>query len=109
MKTAPIQQEIVLVMNTTLSNKQWTEKDITGGANKGPATDRMEEACWNGLLDELLPEIIERTPSGKPLYLWQIRMHDAIIDMELSEYPGTIDKEFSIDPHLFLQSGYLNG
>jgi hypothetical protein len=108
MKTAPIQQEIVLVMNTTLSNKQWTEKDITGGANKGPVTDRMEEACWNGLLDELLPEIIERSPSGKPLYLWQIRMHDAIIDMELSEYPGTIEKELSIDPHLFLHFSYLN-
>jgi hypothetical protein len=108
MKTLPIQQEIVLVMNSTLSNKQWTDKDSTGGANNGAAHDRMEEACWNGLLDELLPEIIDRSPSGKPLYLWQIRMHDAIIDMELSEYPGTIEKEFSIDPHLFLQFSYHN-
>jgi hypothetical protein len=106
MKTLPIQQEIVLVMHTTLSNKQWTEKDITGGANKGPAFDKMEEACWNGLLDELLPELIERSPSGKRLYLWQIRMHEAIIDMELSEFPGTIEKELSIDPHLFLQTSH---
>jgi hypothetical protein len=104
MKTLPIQQEIVLVVNTTLSNKQWTEKDIPGGANNRPACDKMEEACWNGLLDELLPELIDRSPSGQRLYLWQIRMHDAIIDMELSEFPGTIDSVFSIDPHLFLQT-----
>jgi hypothetical protein len=45
---------------------------------------KLEEACWSGLLDELLPEII----TNKKLSLWEIGDSEFSLQIELSEYPS---------------------
>src|SRR5690242_13156958 len=107
MKTKTINQEILLMTTTTLASREWCGKDING--SKGPsAGERLEEACWNGLLDELLPGIIEKSASGKNLFLWQITQCSSFLEIELCESPVHVDSAPSINPYLFLQAVSCN-
>ncbi len=109
MKTDTIQQEILLVTTSTFSKQQWCSKDTAdnGGHHYSPA-EQLEEACWNGLLDQLLPEIMEKSSSGKELYLWHIRQGASYLQIELSEFPKLVEKPFSIYPNFFLHTISFN-
>jgi hypothetical protein len=106
MNTNAIQQEIILLTNTTFSQRKWCQKYSN---KKGPLSheEQLEEACWNGMLNELLPEIMERTATGQWLYMWHIRQSKSLI-IDLSEFPVSIEKPLSIDPFFFLQKVLLN-
>ena len=86
--------------NTTFSSRQWNDKDDSSRAKQLSEKERLEEACWNGLLGEMLPEISE--PS-KSLHIWQVREGSSFLEVELSEFPSEKDKHFSIDPYCFLR------
>ena len=53
MKTKTINQEILLMTTTTFACRDWCEKDVQ--SSKVLSAEQLEEACWNGLLEELLP------------------------------------------------------
>ena len=108
MKTNTIQQEILLMTKTTFSSRQWCEKDDTGNSNHLSENEKLEEACWNGLLKELIPEIFGQPFNSKTLSLWEIRKGKSFLDLELGEFPSTKDLHFSIDPYSFLPTKLYN-
>jgi hypothetical protein len=101
MKAQSTQQEILLMTGTKFSEREWAEK-IVDEKNKLSATEKLEDACWNGLLDEMLPEVIEKTAEGKKLFLWHIRNCNSFLEIELGESSPVIEREFSIDPYFFI-------
>ena len=101
MKTQSTQQEILLMTGTKFSEREWAEK-IVDDKNKLSATEKLEDACWNGLLDEMLPELVQKTIEGKKLFMWHIRHCRSFLEIELSESSPVIDREFSIDPYFFV-------
>jgi hypothetical protein len=103
MNTDILQQEILLLTGTTFSQRQLSEKDSKDDSNNLSESEKLEEACWTGLLDELLPEII----TSKKLYLWQIADSEFSLQIELSEYPPK-QKQFSINPYYFLKTMKYN-
>lgn len=107
MKTKFTQQEILLLTVSKFSEREWAEK-IVEDKNKLTATEKLEDACWNGLLDTMLPEVIEKTPEGKKLFLWNIRQCKSFLEIELSESSPVIERENSIDPYLFASTIPLN-
>lgn len=107
MKTKSAQQEILLMTGTKFSAREWAEKREEDN-NKLSANDQLEYACWNGLLDEMLPELIERTADGKKLFLWHIRHCKSFLEIELSESSPQIERAFSIDPYFFVPGLLLN-
>jgi len=103
MKTSAAQREILLMTNTSFAQKQWYEKvedkDLT-------PQEQMEEACADGLMRELLPEVFD-VPDNKTLYLWQMKPGFSYVQLEIGEFPLASEKEVSIDPHNFLSAiGY---
>lgn len=102
MKTNYLQQEILLMTGTTFSSRQMCEKD-PGKQGNLTEKEQLEEACWNGLLRQRIPEIWEHTDRNKKLFLWQINEGDSFIELELGEAPEEKDKQFSIDPYSFLK------
>ncbi len=102
MSTNILQQEILLIATTTFSKNQCCGKEPSEQNNHQSHKEHLEEICWNGLLDEILPEILERSSAGKGLYLWQIRQAEFYIQIELCSYPSLLDKQLSIDPYFFL-------
>ena len=103
MNTDILQQEILLLTGTTFSQRQLCENDAKDDSNHLSESEKLEEACWTGLLDELLPEII----TNKKLYIWQIGDTEFSLQIELSEYPSR-EKWSSINPHYFLRTMKLN-
>ena len=101
MKTTSTQQEILLMTGTRFSEREWAEK-LVEDKNKLSATEKLEDACWNGLLDEMLPELVQKTTDGKKLFLWHIRHCRSFLEIELSESSPMIEQEFSIDPYFFV-------
>ena len=84
MKKNIIQQEILLVANTTFFQKQLCER-IHSEGRCASQLQRLEEACWNGLLDEWFPEIIKRSTIGKDLHLTHIATASPLLKIELGE------------------------
>jgi hypothetical protein len=94
-------QEILLITGTSFSSQQLCERD--DNHNNNSEKEKLEEACWNGLLSEILPEVFKQPCNTKKLYLWDIKEAQHFIELELSEYPELTDNYFSIDPYSFLQ------
>ena len=101
METQSTQQEILLMTGTKFSEREWAEK-IVEDKNKLSPTEKLEDACWNGLLDEMLPELVQKTTDGKKLFLWHIRHGRSFLEIELGESSPVIEREFSIDPYFFV-------
>jgi hypothetical protein len=102
------QQEVLLFTGTSFSAGNWSRREDAPQNEDRSQQDRLEAACWNGLVQELLPEVFEQPAPGKKIFLWQIREGDSFIDLELGEYPVTIDSHFSIDPYAWLATKPYN-
>jgi hypothetical protein len=92
-------QEILLLTGTHFSSRHFFEK--SDNQNLLTEREQLEEACWNGLLKEMLPEICEQDNANK-LYMWQVWKTNSFIEIELAEIPEEKDKYYSIDPYSFL-------
>jgi hypothetical protein len=97
MKTNSTQREILLVTNNSFAQREWCRKENSTDKNM-TSQEQMEEACANGLIYELLPEIFN-TSEDKKLYLWQMRPGFCFLQLEYGEFPLATEKETSIDPH----------
>ncbi len=102
METNSIQQEILVVLNTSFSQRERLEKEAMKNNKILTPAEQLEEACWNGWLNEMLPEIVDISKEGKSPYLWEIMRARSFIDIELCEFPQTINPEFSINLYAFL-------
>lgn len=102
MKTNSIlQQEILLITGTSFSTREWCEND-SGKQNNFNEKEQLENACWNGLLQTILPEIFVRTDENKILALLEIREGISFIELDMRETQEEKDKYFSIDPYSFI-------
>lgn len=108
MKTNTAQQEILLMTGTSFSSRNWhANEDAENQKNSTPA-DNLKQACWNGLLPEILPEICKNKAGEKKLFLWQVTEASYFIDVEFGEVPGETEKYYSINPYSFLELQLLS-
>jgi hypothetical protein len=103
MNTDILKQEILLFTGTNFTKRQLSENNYTADSNHLTEADKLEQACWSGLLNELLPEII----AGKELSLWKIGRTEFSLQIELSAYPLK-GRRFSLDPYQFLNKARYN-
>ena len=108
MKATAVQQEILLMTGTSFSSRNWCDKEPSEDNKNRNAEDRLKEACWNGLLPQMLPEICTPVAGEKKLFLWEIKEAASFINVELGEVPGETEKYFSINPYSFLKLQLLS-
>ncbi|HEV3251678.1 MAG TPA: hypothetical protein VGZ71_12035 [Puia sp.] len=108
METNSTQQEILLRTGTSFSQRHLSDKCDSGSPKHLTEMELLEEACWNGLLKEMLPEICEESGKGKNLYLWEVRESASCLHLEIGQYPQPKEGFFSIDPTTFLGLKSLN-
>ena len=102
MKATFTQQEILLMTGTNFSSRQCSKKDDDDNQANLTEKEQLEEACWSGMLQEMLPEIYEQPAENRKLYLWQIREASSFLGLELGEQPGDKESHLSIDPYTFM-------
>ncbi len=101
------QQEILLKTDTQFAHRQWAEKDGAGAQNLS-AIEQLEKACWDGLVKELIPELDLPTEKTKKLWLWQVHETQSFLALDFFEFPGPKQREYSIDPYLFMAERLMN-
>jgi hypothetical protein len=93
------QQEVLLLTNTSFGHRQWCKKE---SENNFALQENIEEACANGLIQEMLPEVFVFT--DHKMFLWEMHPGFSFLQLELGEFPMEVDKRFSVDPHNFLST-----
>ena len=101
MKNRGTFQEILLFTNTAFSAREWAVKD--GSKEKLSQKQKLEDACWSGIIPEILPEISE-VAYDKKLILWQVNAASSFLDLRFSYEPEAVEGETSINPYLFLET-----
>jgi hypothetical protein len=96
-----VQQEILLMTNSSLSKRSFCEINSSETGKQLSNVEKLENACWNGMLKEFLPGLIEKA-EGKTLFLWEIQNAKNFLHIDLCDHPNSIDKNFSIDPYIFI-------
>jgi hypothetical protein len=96
-----VQQEILLMTNSSLSKRNLCERNNSESNRQFSNVERLENACWNGMLEEFLPGLIVKA-EGKTLLLWEIHNASSFLHIHLCDSPNPISREFSIDPYIFL-------
>ncbi|MFL5773585.1 MAG: hypothetical protein ACJ75F_10530 [Flavisolibacter sp.] len=100
MNAKTTQQEILLLTGTRFSSNMYCAKDES--QEHLSESEKLQEACWNGMVQELLPELREEV-NNKKLFLWNIVQGDAFLELKFSDRPSAEeDMRFSIDPYTFL-------
>ncbi len=96
------QQEILIAYNSSFLSKIYFEKCNAGSSEIFIILEKIEEACWNGLLEEVLPEVFTMNTPHRPIYIWEIREYNSIMKIEMSEYPSSKNNYLCIDPYKFM-------
>jgi len=108
MGTFSVHQELLLLKGTSFVTEELSKKDDSRHDNPLFDNERLEESCWNGMLQMRLPEIFLEAPDGGELFLWQIKEAVFFLVLELGEAPSDMDSHFSIVPYLFAPLQILN-
>ena len=94
-------REVLLFINTTFSHKQFCRKENDGHPSK-TRREQLEEACWEGVLPELLPEVVTYTLCNKKIFTWQIIPGNSFLYITYGDVPIQMDNWYSINPHGFI-------
>ncbi|MEO5997973.1 MAG: hypothetical protein ABIN89_14600 [Chitinophagaceae bacterium] len=108
MKKNSIQQEVLLLSGSSFLSRQLAQDEEPGQQQHTRGYNQLEEACWNGLMQLILPEIFEEPLGTKDLFMWKVTGLDSFIGMELANFPSKAEIECSIEPSAFLRSKILS-
>jgi hypothetical protein len=108
MKTDSTILEILLFTTTSFSQRQLCETDARDRDNNLAPAEQLEAACWNGLLHEMLPEVLYAPNSHEKLFLWQVDMRENYLRISMAACPPVLEEYFTLDPHIFLQTKRMN-
>ena len=103
MQNSFTQQEILLITATGFASRLYAERDMPGPPKNIPEKEKLKHAYWNGMIKNILPEIFLLNDPAAKLYLWQLREANRFLALEMSEYPGMVNKHLSVDPYRFLE------
>ena len=110
MKPELTHHEILLAIRSWFFSRPFCSKD--GSQIKGipfSSMEELEKACWNGILDEALPELFEESGSSGDKQIRSTASGMNFLCVNISQYPVAVEKQASIDPYIFLhQSCQLN-
>ena len=99
--------EILLLTTTSFSHRQLCERNDGEIQMHLTIKEKLKAACWNGLLEEMLPEVLQRY-SNEKYFLWQVETRNSFLKIKLAAYPVRLDKSHSLDPYVFLKMRHMN-
>ncbi|MCU7549956.1 hypothetical protein OCK74_12560 [Chitinophagaceae bacterium LB-8] len=108
MKNDNNQLEILLVTSTSLTRRELCEKETSKESDNLSAEEQLVQACWNGLLNDLFPEMMQPAKPGRTYFIWHIRQAQSLLQIQLSDSGLLTETKHSIDPWLFLSDAYNN-
>lgn len=108
MKPASNTHEILLFTTTSFSKRQLCEKDPEDKNGSRSSTEQLEAACWNGLLEDLLKEVIPAPTPDHKLFLWEVEREKSYLRLSMGETRPIFEDSAALDPHIFLTEQHTN-
>ena len=103
MRTNQLNREVLLIKGTAFATKE-----LSGGVEGQNFLKNLEQACWAGLLCDLLPGIAKDRDTGTDSYTWHVLTARHFLLLCVGEIPGPVESATSVDPHLFAPTLILN-
>ena len=82
--------------------KDWCELKSNKNDKKLTEKERLINFCWNGMLKEMIPEILQTERGTKPLTLWEINESGTMLDLRFGDFDIELNDEWSINPYVYL-------
>jgi hypothetical protein len=105
MKPQHVHQEVLIFTTTSLSQRSLYKRNSSG--KDSSAIEELEEAFWDGLLSELVPEIMPSAPDKK-MVIWAVYAGEFYLRIDLADSPVMPESRFTIDPNLLLSVMNMN-
>ena len=107
MKSKNIQQEILVFTQTSFAQKALIEN--IGNNKKSYPAEELEKAFWNGMLNEMLVELMLPKQGRKSeISIWQISIGESSLLIDMAGAPDIVQDSHSINPYLFLSTPKMN-
>ncbi len=107
MKPQQINQEVLLLTGTSFAGKELCSRNADSKEERNSFPhEKLEKACWDGLVGELLPELADGHPVKKESFICQIIPADHFLCISMGTYNDPVLSESSIDPYCFIT--YVN-
>jgi hypothetical protein len=101
-----MQQEILVILRSSFVDNELSQI-MQGNNNKLSPEDALNEACANGSIKKLLPDVFKHVETYN-FNLRKLQPGFSFLQLELGTAPLEIDTHFSINPHNFLVSKCYN-
>ncbi len=108
MKNRSTNQEILLMSNASFFQREWSELNRNTNDKQLSQKEKLIHLCWNGMLKEMIPEIIESGRGKKPLTLWEINQAGNLLDLRYGDTDQLMDDECSINPYVITELAVWN-
>jgi hypothetical protein len=102
MKKITTNREILLQTGSSFFQRDWCELNNKYNDKKLSLKEQLINLCWNGMLKEMIPEILETDPGKKPLTLWEINESGNMLDLRYGDLDMEKNDEWSINPYVYL-------
>jgi hypothetical protein len=108
MKKINANREILLQGNSKFFQKDWCELNTGKNDKKLSQKEQLIQLCWNGMLQDMIPEIFESETGEKPLTLWEINESGNMLDLRYGDFDQLVDDEYSINPYVVMELAEMN-
>ena len=109
MKHETTTHEILLFTGTSFSRREFCSRnDEKDNGRKFSPIEELEKACWDGMLYEMLPEILGSFSNKCESFIWHIVSGVHFLRINIGPQLDETESETSIDPYLFLESTNRN-
>ena len=108
MKKITQNQEILLMSNSRFFQKELSELNGNKNNKQLSQKEKLIHLCWNGMLTEMIPEILQTQAGKNPLTLWEINESGNMLDLRYGDVDMEMNDEWSINPYVYLTFAIAN-
>ena len=94
--------EILLLTNSSYFKRDWVELKTNTNDKQLSQKEQLIQLCWNGMLKDMIPEILQIESGKKPLTLWEINESGNMLDLRYGDFKEEMNDEWSVNPYVFL-------
>jgi len=102
MEPQVINQEILLFTGSSFCSRKFCKRNSDESNSDHFPMEELEKACWDGMLYEMLPELVGNSMVPVNSYTWNTASGVNFLCINRGIGSTTIGKQTSIDPYFFL-------
>jgi len=108
MEPQVINQEILLFTGSSFCSRKFSKRNGDDESRSESSMEELEKACWDGMLYEMLPELVGNSLQRGNSYIWNTASGVNFLCVNLGSCSITTEKQTSIDPYFFLNGACKN-